>query len=124
MKNKEKSDEINLIDKYYGIQAIAEIVDKEKDKEDKYKDIIKKGTKLINNESDLCYKVNSLMNKIKQYNNEEDKEIMDMVYEISAKVPNNVYKKLYKYVEDNKINDIKNEKDKITGYDDESSDLR
>ena len=64
------------------------------------------------------------MNKIKQYNNEEDKEIMDMVYEISAKVPNNVYKKLYKYVEDNKINDIKNEKDKITGYDDESSDLR
>ena len=121
---KEKSDEINLIDKYYGIQAIAEIVDKEKDKEDKYKDTIKKGTKLINNESGLCYKVNSLMNKIKQYNNEEDKEIMDMVYEISAKVPNNVYKKLYKYVEDNKINDIKNEKDKITGYDDESSDLR
>ena len=36
MKNKEKSDEINLIDKYYGIQAIAEIVDKEKDKEDTY----------------------------------------------------------------------------------------
>ena len=66
------------------------------------------------------------MNKLKAKNNNEDKSIMDNVYEISAKVPNNVYKKLYRYVQDNKISDdnINNEKDKITDFDDDSSDMR
>ncbi len=122
--NKEKNDEIVLIDKYYGIQAISEIVDKEEE-EDKYKDTLEKGMNINIKENGLCHMINNLMDKIKNNNNnDEDKKIKENVYEISANVPNNVYKKLYRYVEDNKINDIKNEKDKLTDFDDDSSDLK
>ena len=120
---KEKSNEIILLDKYYGLKAISEILDKQ---DNKYKDTLEKGMNVNIDESGLCNRVNNLMNKIKENNNEEDKSIMNHVYEISAKVPNNVYKKLYKYVEDNKINvnNIDNEKDKFTDFDDDSSDMK
>ena len=120
---KEKNNEIILIDKYYGIQAIAEILDK---KENQWKDTVEKGMNINIDESGLCNMVNNLMNKLKVYNKDEDKSIMDLVYEISGKVSNNIYKKLYKYVEDNKINDnnINNAKDKFTDFDDDSSDMR
>ena len=121
--NKEKSNEIKLLDKYYGLQAISEILDKQ---DNKYKDTLEKGMNVNIEESGVCNRVNYLMNKIKEKNTKEDKSIMDNVYEISAKVPNNVYKKLYRYVQDNKIIDdnINNEKDKITDFDDDSSDMR
>ena len=121
--NKEKSNEIKLLDKYYGLQAISEILDKQ---DNKYKDTLEKGMNVNIEESGMCNRVNNLMNKLKAKNNNEDKSIMDNVYEISAKVPNNVYKKLYRYVQDNKIIDdnINNEKDKITDFDDDSSDMR
>ena len=121
--NKEKSNEIKLLDKYYGLQAISEILDKQ---DNKYKDTLEKGMNVNIEESGMCNRVNNLMNKLKAKNNNEDKSIMDNVYEISAKVPNNVYKKLYRYVQDNKISDdnINNEKDKITDFDDDSSDMR
>ena len=121
--NKEKSNEIKLLDKYYGLQAISEILDKQ---DNKYKDTLEKGMNVNIEESGMCNRVNNLMNKLKAKNNSEDKSIMDNVYEISAKVPNNVYKKLYRYVQDNKISDdnINNEKDKITDFDDDSSDMR
>ena len=120
---KEKSNEIILLDKYYGLQAISEILDK---KDNKYKDTLEKGMNVNIEESGVCNRVNYLMNKIKEKSANEDKSIMDNVYEISAKVPNNVYKKLYRYVQDNKISDdnINNEKDKITDFDDDSSDMR
>ena len=97
------------------------------DKQDnKYKDTLEKGMNVNIEESGMCNRVNNLMNKLKAKNNNEDKSIMDNVYEISAKVPNNVYKKLYRYVQDNKIIDdnINNEKDKITDFDDDSSDMK
>ena len=121
--NKEKSNEIKLLDKYYGLQAISEILDKQ---DNKYKDTLEKGMNVNIEESGMCNRVNNLMNKLKAKNNNEDKSIMDNVYEISAKVPNNVYKKLYRYVQDNKISEfnINNEKDKITDFDDDSSDMR
>ena len=121
--NEEKSSEIKLLDKYYGLQAISEILDKQ---DNKYKDTLEKGMNVNIEESGMCNRVNNLMNKLKAKNNNEDKSIMDNVYEISAKVPNNVYKKLYRYVQDNKISDdnINNEKDKITDFDDDSSDMR
>ena len=121
--NEEKSSEIKLLDKYYGLQAISEILDKQ---DNKYKDTLEKGMNVNIEESGMCNRVNNLMNKLKAKNNNEDKSIMDNVYEISAKVPNNVYKKLYRYVQDNKIIDdnINNEKDKITDFDDDSSDMR
>ena len=121
--NEEKSSEIKLLDKYYGLQAISEILDKQ---DNKYKDTLEKGMNVNIEESGMCNRVNNLMNKLKAKNNSEDKSIMDNVYEISAKVPNNVYKKLYRYVQDNKISDdnINNEKDKITDFDDDSSDMR
>ena len=120
---KEKSNEIILLDKYYGLQAISEILDKQ---DNKYKDTLEKGMNVNIEESGVCNRVNYLMDKIKEKNTKEDKSIMDNVYEISAKVPNNVYKKLYRYVQDNKISDdnINNEKDKITDFDDDSSDMR
>ena len=121
--NEEKSSEIKLLDKYYGLQAISEILDKQ---DNKYKDTLEKGMNVNIEQIEMCNRVNNLMNKLKAKNNSEDKSIMDNVYEISAKVPNNVYKKLYRYVQDNKISDdnINNEKDKITDFDDDSSDMR
>ena len=92
--NEEKSSEIKLLDKYYGLQAISEILDKQ---DNKYKDTLEKGMNVNIEESGMCNRVNNLMNKLKAKNNNEDKSIMDNVYEISAKVPNNVYKKLYRY---------------------------
>ena len=117
----EKSDEIILLDKYYGLKALGEIMDKQNNK---YNETIDKGMKINNEQDGLCYKINYLLSKINSGYKGDDKTIMDTVYEISGIVPNNVYKKLYRYVEDNKINDIKNEKDKITDFDDDSSDLK
>ena len=120
----EKKDDINLLDKYYGLQALGEILDKQ---DNKYNETIDKGMKYNNDPSGLCYKINYLLSKIKNgYKEEENKTVMDTVYEISGIVPNNVYKKLYRYVENYKISDNKNEneKDKITDYDDDFSDLK
>ena len=120
----EKKDEINLLDKYYGLQALGEILVKQ---DNKYNETIDKGMKYNNDSSGLCYKINYLLSKIKNgYKEEENKTVMDTVYEISGIVPNNVYKKLYRYVEDYKISDNKNEneKDKITDFDDDFSDLK
>ena len=120
----EKKDDINLFDKYYGLQALGEILDKQ---DNKYNETIDKGMKYNNDSSGLCYKINYLLSKIKNgYKEEENKTVMDTVYEISGIVPNNVYKKLYRYVEDYKISDNKNEneKDKITDFDDDFSDLK
>ena len=120
---KEKSDEIILLDKYYGIQAIAEILDKQ---EKQWKDTLDKGMHENIDENGICNMINNLMNKIKEHNKDQQKSIMDLLYEISGKVSNNIYKKLYKYVEEHKISDnnINNEKDKLTDFDDESSDMR
>ena len=120
----EKKDDINLLDKYYGLQALGEILDKQ---DNKYNETIDKGMKYNNDPSGLCYKINYLLSKIKNgYKEEENKTVMDTVYEISGIVPNNVYKKLYRYIEDYKISDNKNEneKDKITDFDDDFSDLK
>ena len=120
----EKKDDINLLDKYYGLQALGEILDKQ---DNKYNETIDKGMKYNNDSSGLCYKINYLLSKIKNgYKEEENKTVMDTVYEISGVVPNNVYKKLYRYIEDYKISDNKNEneKDKITDFDDDFSDLK
>ena len=120
----EKKDDINLLDKYYGLQALGEILDKQ---DNKYNETIDKGMKYNKDSSGLCYKINYLLSKIKNgYKEEENKTVMDTVYEISGIVPNNVYKKLYRYVEDYKISDNKNEneKDKITDFDDDFSDLK
>ena len=120
----EKKDEINLLDKYYGLQALGEILDKQ---DNKYNETIDKGMKYNKDSSGLCYKINYLLSKIKNgYKEEENKTVMDTVYEISGIVPNNVYKKLYRYIEDYKISDNKNEneKDKITDFDDDFSDLK
>ena len=120
----EKKDDINLLDKYYGLQALGEILDKQ---DNKYNETIDKGMKYNNDSSGLCYKINYLLRKIKNgYKEEENKTVMDTVYEISGIVPNNVYKKLYRFVEDYKISDNKNEneKDKITDFDDDFSDLK
>lgn len=122
---KEKSDEIVLLDKYYGIQAISEILDKQNNN---YKDTLENGMNVNIEENGLCNRINNLMNKMKENNKDDDKKIMNNVYEISAKVPNNVYKKLYKYVQENKISDennIINEKDKFTDFDDDDfSDMK
>ena len=120
----EKKDDINLLDKYYGLQALGEILDKQ---DNKYNETIDKGMKYNKDSSGLCYKINYLLSKIKNgYKEEENKTVLDTVYEISGIVPNNVYKKLYRYVENYKISDNKNEneKDKITDYDDDFSDLK
>ena len=121
---KEKSDEIAMLDKYYGLQAISEILDNQ---ENKYRDTLEKGMNVNVEESGLCNRVNNLMNKLKENNNDDGKSLKNNVYEISVKVPNNVYKKLYRYVEDNKISDnnINKEKDKLTDFDDDDySDMK
>ena len=113
-----------MLDKYYGLQAISEILDKQ---ENKYRDTLEKGMNINVEKSGLCNRVNNLMNKLKENNNDDGKSLKNNVYEISVKVPNNVYKKLYRYVEDNKISDnnINKEKDKLTDFDDDDySDMK
>ena len=121
----EKSDEIILLDKYYGIKAISEILDKQ---DNKFKDTIGKGMNVNIEENGLCNRINFLLEKLKENNKDNDKIIMNNVYEISAKVPNNVYKKLYRYVQENKKYEedtINNEKNKLTDFDDDDfSDMK
>ena len=74
----EKKDDINLLDKYYGLQALGEILDKQ---DNKYNETIDKGMKYNNDSSGLCYKINYLLSKIKNgYKEEENKTVMDTVY--------------------------------------------
>ena len=103
---KENSNEKKIIAKYYAYQALGELFCK---KEDKYREIIEKGMKYESGDGDLCHKINKLIILAKQNNENEQKSITSLFYEISTKIPNSIYKNLNKYIQENKGNNENNE---------------
>ena len=75
--NKEKSNEIKLLDKYYGLQAISEILDKQ---DNKYKDTLEKGMNVNIEESGMCNRVNNLMNKLFYINNYFSRNFINIIH--------------------------------------------
>jgi len=74
-----------MLDKYYGLQAISEILDKQ---ENKYKDTLEKGMNVNIEESGLCNRVNNLMNKIKINDSSHDWHHILRVKNLSATIAN------------------------------------
>ena len=97
--------EKRVISKYYAYQALAELLDK---KDDKFPKTIEKGIKFESGENGLCHKIKKLINIVKEHNNNNQKLITSLFYDISSKVPNSVSKKLYKFIEENKVNNDNN----------------
>lgn len=112
---KENKKEKKIISKYYAYQALSELFSK---KEDKYREIIEKGMKYESGDADLCHKINKLIILAKQNNENEQKTITSLFYEISTKLPNSIYKNLNKYIQENKGNNINNN-DNVNDRDDE-----
>ena len=112
---KENSNEKKFIAKYYAYQALGELFCK---KEDKYREIIEKGMKYESGDGDLCHKINKLIILAKQNNENEQKSITSLFYEISTKIPNSIYKNLNKYIQENKGN-IENINNNDNNIDDE-----
>lgn len=112
---KENKKEKKIISKYYAYQALSELFSK---KEDQYREIIEKGMKYESGDADLCHKINKLIILAKQNNENEQKTITSLFYEISTKLPNSIYKNLNKYIQENKGNNINNN-DNVNDRDDE-----
>jgi len=105
MIKKDKKEEKRLICKYYGFQAISELLNK---KEDKYQNTVEKGMEFEENGDDFCSKINRLVNVVKQNNKDNEKLIKSLFSEISRKVPSNIGKMMnIKFIQEN-INKFEN----------------
>ena len=99
MIKKDKKEEKRLICKYYGFQAISELLNK---KEDKYQNTVEKGMEFEENGDDFCSKINRLVNVVKQNNKDNEKLIKSLFSEISRKVPSNIGKMMnIKFIQEN-----------------------
>ena len=102
---KDNEKEKEMISKYYAIEAIAELLDKQ---EDKYNKSIEKGMKVKEGQNGICNKLYKLINLIKENNKDNEKMITSLYQDISYTLPHSVSKMLYKYIEDHKISDDNN----------------
>ena len=104
---KDKNEEKRLICKYYGFQAISELLNK---KEDKYQSTVEKGMEFEEDGDDFCTKINRLVNFVRQNNKESEKMIKSLFSEISRKVPSNIAKMMnIKFIQENNNNINNNE---------------
>ena len=95
----DQNEEKQLICKYLGFQAIAELLAK---KEEKYQITIEKGMGLENSENELCYKINRLVNVVRQNHKDNENLIKKLLAEISRKVPSFMAKMLnIKFIQEN-----------------------
>ena len=119
---KENKSENQIIGKFYTYQAIGELMEK---KEDKYKKAINKGMDCENNGNGLSNKVNKLIELVNEKKKENEKMISSVFYDINNKIPNSVTKMLNKYIQENKINyddeenNINNNNDKLTDFEED-----
>ena len=104
---KDKKEAKRLICKYYGFQAISELLNK---KEDKYQSTVEKGMEFEENGDDFCTKINRLVNVVRQNNKENENIIKNLFSEISRKVPSNVAKMMnIKFIQESINNTNSNE---------------
>lgn len=95
----DQNEEKQLICKYLGFQAIAELLAK---KEEKYQITIEKGMGLENSENELCYKINRLVNVVRQKHKDNENLIKKLLAEISRKAPSFMAKMLnIKFIQEN-----------------------
>lgn len=86
---KEQKDEKTLICKYYGFQAISELLN---NKEQNYKKAIEEGQKYEINDNNFCSKIERLVNVVNQRSPENEKLIKSLFGEISRRVPASMVK--------------------------------
>ena len=73
----------------------------------------------------VCNKVNKLIELVNEKKKENEKIISSVFYDINNKIPNSVTKMLNKYIQENKINyddeenNINNNNDKLTDFEED-----
>ena len=87
----EKKDEKRMICKYYGFQAIAELLQQ---KDNNFQVAIEKGMNYEDTDDDFCTKINRLVNVVKQNDKENERIIKNIYNEIARRVPTSLGKKL------------------------------
>ena len=108
---REQKDEKRLICKYYGFQAISELLNK---KEENYNNSVKKGMNYeVDYEVDdikFCTKINKLVYVVRQKSEENEGLIKKLFGEISRKVPSSIAKMMnIKFIQEHRAtsNDTK-----------------
>lgn len=96
---KDQKEEKRMICKYFGFQAISELLSK---KEDKYQNTVEKGMGYESDDIDFCSKINRLVNVVKQNDKENEKLIKNLFSEISRKVPASIAKMMnIRFIQEN-----------------------
>jgi tetratricopeptide (TPR) repeat protein len=104
---RDQKDEKRMICKYYGFQAIAELLSK---KEDKYQETVQQGIEFEENTDDFCSKINRLVNVVKQKHKDNEKLIKRLFSDISRKVPTSVAKMInVNFIQVNAVNEENSE---------------
>ena len=117
---KDQKEEKKLICKYYGLQAISELLGK---KEENFQSTIQKGIEFEADGNDFCSKINRLVNVVRQNEKENERLIKSLFNEISRKVHASVSKlinlKLIQQNENKSDNNNSNEIEIKTGLSEE-----
>ena len=98
---REQKDEKRLICKYYGFQAISELLNKE---DEKYKESVKKGKEYELDDINICTKIDKLVDIVRQKSEENEKLIKIRFEEISRQVPSSIAKMMnIQFIQVNKV---------------------
>ena len=99
---KEQMDEKRLICKYYGFQAISELLN---ENENNFENTVKKGIELETDDIQFCTNIYKLVSVVRQKNEENEKLIKRLFNEISRQVPSSIAKMMnIKFIQENKFN--------------------
>ena len=95
----ENNEEKNVISKYHGFWALAELLNKNNKK---YQEVIEKGMDYDNDSTSLCSRINRLINVINQKDKENEKLIKKLYSDVARIVPGAIAKVFnIKYVQVN-----------------------
>ena len=113
----ENSEEKNVISKYHGFWALAELLNKNNKK---YQEVIEKGMDYDNDSTSLCSRINRLINVINQKDKENEKLIKKLYSDVARNVPGAIAKVFnIKYVQ---VNIVKAQE--INTMDEEEEDMK
>ena len=84
MVKKDQKEEKELICKYFGLQAISELLGK---KEENFQSTIQKGMEFEGDGCDFCSKINRFINVVRQNREENERLIKRLFNEISRRIP-------------------------------------
>ena len=116
---KDNKGEKRAICKYYGFQAIAELLGKH---EDKFSKTVETGMSYEEGEDNFCSKINRFVDIVKQNHKDNERPLKKIFKEISMKVPSSISKMLnIKYIQQYS-NNSRDDREKKT--DSEEEDLK